>query len=160
MLNHTRLLQRASQLSELDDQRVYDAVSYVGAEATKAEGVVESPSQSPGLDGPRPGHEQTLEIATLQYMDVFIGDSGAEVPLKHHRVLGETHIPNVGNIFIQSIIGRAVEAKLVALDITQYVADQNLLAAIGQAPPLHVTFAITERLNEHELAALCEPTMR
>jgi len=74
-------------------------------------------------------------------------DSGAEVPLIHRRFLGETHIPTVGNIFTQPIVGPAVEAKLVALDVIQYVADQNLSAATGQAPPLHVTFAVTERLN-------------
>jgi len=112
-----------------------------------------------------PSPQSHIKIAPLQYMDVFIGercwpalvDSAAEVPLIHRRVLGETHIPTVGNIFIQPIVGPVVEAKLVALDVTQYVIDQNLAAAIGQAPPLHVTFAVTERLNGHDVVLPASP---
>jgi len=33
----------------------------VGAATTQAEGVFESPSKSPGPEGPKPGHEQTLD---------------------------------------------------------------------------------------------------
>jgi len=63
-----------------------------------------------------PSQQSQIRIAPLQNMDMFIGercwpalvDSGAEVPLIHRRVLGETHIPTVVNIFIQPIIVPAV----------------------------------------------------
>jgi len=48
-----------------------------------------------------PNQESQIKIAPLQYIDVLIGErfwpalvvSGAEVPLIHRRVIGETHIP-------------------------------------------------------------------
>jgi hypothetical protein len=100
-----------------------------------------------------------IKIAPLQPMNVYIGkkcwpalvDSGAEVPLIHRRVLGETNVSTVGNILIQPIVGPAVEAKLVALDVARHVADTDQSVASRQASPLHVTFAVTERLNGHNV---------
>jgi hypothetical protein len=95
-------------------------------------------------------------------MDVYIGgqcwpaliDSGAEVPVIHRRVLGEAEVSTVGNIFIQPIVGPAVEAKLVTLDVTKYAASASTEHPIASdliAPPLHVTFAVTDMLNGHNV---------
>ena len=74
-----------------------------------------------------PNQAAQVQLAPLQYMDVFIANqcwhalvvSGAEVPLIHRRVLGNADVSTVGSIFIQPIVGPTVEAKLVALVVSQ-----------------------------------------
>jgi len=60
----------------------------------------------------------------------------------HCRVLGEAVVSTAGNIFIQAIVGRAVEAKLVTFNFTQYVAktngEQAIVSMSLHAPPMYL----------------------
>ena len=51
----------------------------------------------------------------------------------------------VGSIFIQPIVGPTVEAKLVALDVCKYVSNAEHQTASMNTPPLHVTFAVSDK---------------
>jgi hypothetical protein len=65
--------------------------------------------------------------------------------------LDNADVSTVGSIFIQPIVGPTVEAKLVALDVSQYLSNAEHQTASMNTPPLHVTFAVSDRLNGHDV---------
>jgi hypothetical protein len=97
-----------------------------------------------------------VEIAPLTYLDICINgtrqralvDSGSQVPLIRADRLQDN--PTItGSIYIQGIVGPAVQAKIATLDVTRW--EEGVVSPSVKIPQLRIVFAIMDKMVEHDV---------